>query len=283
MNKTRLQFFLILTSFITVSCATTPPVIEKTPSYYLTNTQDTKIANWLSQHTQLQPKQTKVTPLSSGLDALFSRLALISQAEKSIDLQYYIFRSDLTGKLLSWQLWEAANRGVRVRMLIDDLGSAASDQALLALSYHNNIELRLFNPFFNRSIKGLEFLTSFNRVNHRMHNKSLTIDNQVTIVGGRNLGDEYFDADPYLQFGDFDLLAIGSVVSDVSAQFDQYWNNDKAYPIEAISTSSLTSKQMQKNKQAFANEIITIKQSPVAQRLESHPLYDKLEPHRLTW
>jgi putative cardiolipin synthase len=155
-------------------------------------------------------------------------------AQRSLDLQYYIWHADTTGALMAQAAWEAAERGVRVRMLLDDANTKGFDETLAALDAHPKIEVRLFNPFANRGFRLGDFATDFSRVNRRMHNKSFTADNQVTIVGGRNIGNEYFGADPDVGFQDLDVIAIGPVVREVSHQFDLYWNSPSAYPVSSV-------------------------------------------------
>src|SRR5690606_15167756 len=140
---------------------------------------------------------------------------------------------DVTGTLLLAELHAAAERGVRIRLLLDDNGTSGLDEELAALNSHPNIEIRLFNPFVVRKPKFVGYLTDFKRVNRRMHNKSYTADNQATIIGGRNVGDEYFGAASVL-FADLDVLAIGPVVDDVSKDFDLYWASESSYPVDLI-------------------------------------------------
>ncbi|MER1968480.1 phospholipase D family protein [Castellaniella sp. GW247-6E4] len=175
-----------------------------------------------------------MVPLADSLDAFAARMHLISTAQRAIDIQYYIWRDDTTGNLLLRALREAARRGVRVRLLLDDNGTTGLDGKLALLNAEPNAEARLFNPFPFRTAKQLGFLTDFNRLNRRMHNKSLTVDGQATIVGGRNIGDEYFDATHDITFTDLDVMAVGSVVDDVSRDFDRYWNSESAYPLEQL-------------------------------------------------
>ena len=155
-------------------------------------------------------------------------------AERSIDVQYYMFHQDTVGRLLIRELVAAADRGVRVRMLIDDMYGGEADAVWLALDAHPNVEVRLFNPFVRGRSKNLQFVTRLKTVNHRMHSKSFTVDNQISIVGGRNIGDEYFNADQNLAFADLDVMTIGPVVPDVSQAFDRYWNSERAYPVATL-------------------------------------------------
>lgn len=161
-------------------------------------------------------------------------MVLAKAAERTLDLQYYIWRPDITGVLLLEALHAAADRGVRVRLLLDDSGTAGIDAELAALASHPNIQIRLFNPFVVRSPKWLGFLTDFSRANRRMHNKAFIADNQVSIIGGRNIADEYFAATEEVHFSDLDVLAVGDVVDEVSTDFDRYWRSASAYPVARI-------------------------------------------------
>jgi cardiolipin synthase C len=175
-----------------------------------------------------------VHPLADARHAYAARVLLARSAERTLDVQYYIWRKDITGTLMLHELMKAANRGVRVRLLLDDHGTAAVDDELAAIHTHPHVEVRLFNPFIVRRPKYFGFFTDFTRLNRRMHNKSFTADNQVTIVGGRNVGDEYFGATNGLIFADLDVLAIGPVVDQTSRDFDRYWASASAYPAELI-------------------------------------------------
>ena len=180
------------------------------------------------------PGLSGIHALTDGRSAFATRELLIKAAQRTLDIQYYIWHDDVSGTLLMQSLLEAAQRGVRVRLLLDDNGIAGLDATLAALDADPNLEVRLYNPFVQRSFKALGYLTDFRRLNRRMHNKSLTADNAAAIVGGRNVGDEYFGAAKQADFADLDLLAIGSVVTEVSAIFDQYWNSQSAYPLSAV-------------------------------------------------
>jgi putative cardiolipin synthase len=184
----------------------------------------------LEQHQGL----TGVRLLNHGLDAFVGRAVLARLAERSIDVQYYMFHQDIVGRLLLKELVAAADRGVRVRLLVDDMYGEEADDVWSTLNSHPSFEVRIFNPFIRGKSKNLQFITRLKTVNHRMHSKTYTVDNQATIVGGRNIGDEYFDADPNLAFADLDVIAIGPTVPDVSSEFDQYWNSTHAFPISTL-------------------------------------------------
>jgi putative cardiolipin synthase len=195
---------------------------------------DTLLGRKLAPLIQSHPGKSGIVPLAQGLDAFAARAALADAAERTLDVQYYIWHTDISGCLLFDALRRAADRGVRVRLLLDDNNTAGMDEVLADLASHRNIDVRLFNPFFSRRWRLLCYLTDFSRLNRRMHNKSFTADDQVTIIGGRNIGDEYFGAGNEVQFIDLDVMAIGDVVHDVTRDFDRYWSYSSARPIERL-------------------------------------------------
>ena len=188
----------------------------------------------LSEDQAQHPHLSGVYFLQSPETAFAARGKMAQEAEKTLDIQYYIWKKDTTGLLLLQAAYQAAERGVRVRLLLDDNGTKGLDAELMALDAHPNIEVRLFNPFVFRRFKALGFVTDFSRANRRMHNKSFTADNVVTVVGGRNIADEYFGATNEVVFADLDAIVIGEVVKDVSESFDDYWRSQSAYPIAQI-------------------------------------------------
>ena len=213
------------------ACASLPETRTTVPSTVLADTAGTALGRTVPVTLAGLNAPTGIHLLQHGPDAFLARLALVRAAERSIDAQYYIWQPDITGRLLISALLRAADRGVRVRLLIDDFGAAANDRDLLMLDQHPDVEVRLFNPVANRSRRTLSMAGDFARANRRMHNKSLTADNRITIVGGRNIGDEYFEAGQGLFYRDLDALAIGAVVADVSARFDRYWNSPVVWGI----------------------------------------------------
>lgn len=178
--------------------------------------------------------QTGIYPLADGKDAFVARIALIEGAKHTLDVRYYILHDDVTGRLLLQYLYKAAERGVVVRLLLDDNNSKGMDKLLSSINAHPNIHIRLFNPFMQRDKRFLGYLSDFFRLNRRMHNKSLTADGMATIVGGRNIGDEYFDAGEGVMFADLDVLAVGEVVPAVNADFQAYWQSASAYALTDI-------------------------------------------------
>lgn len=179
-----------------------------------------------------------------GVDGFMIRAQMIEAAERTLDLQYFIFRGDETGRLLTEALLRAADRGVRVRILVDDGATIAGDEQILALNAHQAIEVRVFNPFAYRGhskfLRALEFLFNASRLDYRMHNKLMVADNTVALVGGRNIGNQYFQMDPESQFADDDVFVAGPVAGQLSATFDEYWNSALAIPAEALQRSTRT-------------------------------------------
>ncbi|MES2739921.1 MAG: phospholipase D family protein [Pseudomonadota bacterium] len=215
-------------------CASLPPLAGRGVSNVLANTESTKLGMAVAPLTAAHPGLSGVYALPGGADAFAVRMLLANTAMRSLDVQYYIWHKDITGMLLLDALRAAAGRGVRVRLLLDDNNTAGLDQILARFDAIANVEVRLFNPFPLRSPRALGYLSDFFRLNRRMHNKSFTIDNQATIVGGRNIGDEYFGAAGDVLFSDLDVVAIGPVVDAVSHDFDRYWNSDSAYPLRLL-------------------------------------------------
>ncbi len=224
----------LLVLLLLSSCATLPPNDFAPETYALQDTSDTKFGRKFHSLKEEHPKESGFFLLSNGVDAFTARIAVAEYAERSIDAQYYMIHDDKTGNLFWEQLIKAADRGVSVRILIDDMDLEKRDNDLIVLASHPNIALRVFNPFSRSVGRTSQFVTGFGSVTRRMHNKSFTIDNQITIVGGRNIGDEYFNAHSDLTFADLDILAIGPVVKEVSESFDEFWNSDLAYPIQTL-------------------------------------------------
>ena len=213
-----------------------PSLHGRTRTTAFTDTGDTSLGRAAADQVADHPGTSGIYALPDALEAFAARILLARTAERSLDIQYYIWRKDRTGTMLFDALRAAADRGVRVRLLLDDNKTSGLDPILAALHSHPNIDVRLFNPFVIRWPRIIGYVTDFSRLNRRMHNKSFTADNQATIIGGRNIGDEYFDAvqEGSLMFADLDVLAAGPVVKCVSADFDRYWASGSAYPVDRL-------------------------------------------------
>jgi putative cardiolipin synthase len=198
---------------------------------------DTDLVAAISEQNKIHPDLSGYHPIVTGANAFASRSILTDMATRNIDAQYYIWHDDQAGQLLLKDLWEAAERGVIVRLLIDDFNSSAAlDQQLLRFSSHPNTAVRIVNPLMHRKFQALNFVTGLPRINRRMHNKSMTFDKQITIIGGRNIGNEYLSNDQNSQFADLDVLLIGKVVADIDNSFGSYWSAPISYDIETLVT-----------------------------------------------
>ena len=223
----------LLVVAIVAGCADLPALNDRPATHALEPSADSPIGRAVLPRVQAHPGLTGVLPIADGRIAFGVRASLVRSAARSIDIQTFIWHPDSTVTLLFEEVLRAAERGVRVRLLLDDLNTAGMDPTLALLASNANIELRLYNPFVSRGPRGIGYLGDFTRLNHRMHNKSFTIDNAVSVVGGRNIADEYFEiGDAGLV--DLDVIAIGDAVRQVSAEFDLFWNSASAYPARMI-------------------------------------------------
>jgi putative cardiolipin synthase len=252
-----------------VACSSLRTHFVKQPSSALPAATDTPSTRYIAAEVGKRGQQSGFRLLTRSSNALMSRVALADHARHSLDLQYYIFANDATGRLLAQRLLAAADRGVRVRLLLDDLGLTDQGAMLDALDAHANIEVRVFNPLNTREASTLskvgQFLLEGQRLNRRMHNKSFIADNSAAIIGGRNIGDGYFDANDDTNFRDLDLLAIGPVVAEASRVFDDYWNSDAAYPVTAFDNSRDTHADLATLRTALARDARVFAQSDYAQ------------------
>jgi cardiolipin synthase C len=221
-------------------CASLPPGSDypKTASTALSEPETTKIGRQFAAAAHEHGGKTAYRIVSVGVDGFLMRMQMINAAERTLDLQYYILHSDESGRLLTDALLRAADRGVRVRLLIDDGEAMPGDEKIFELVGHTNIELRVFNPFAyrgeNKFLKGTEYLLHHSRLDYRMHNKLLVADNSMGLAGGRNIGDQYFQIDPDSQFADDDVFVAGSTVHELSQTFDEFWNSALSIPAEAL-------------------------------------------------
>ncbi len=280
------RLWILLLALLTIaSCATMPKGFEKPASTAFTDTAGTALGRELHGKLAAHAGQSGFLMLVSGLDAFVARAALSHIAERSIDAQYYLFHDDLTGRLLIYQLIKAAERGVRVRLLVDDMDLAGRDMGAAVLDSLPNMEVRIFNPFSRNASRLLQLVTRFGSVTRRMHNKSFTVDNQATIIGGRNIGDEYFEADPMLAFADLDVLAIGPVVRQVSTSFDRYWNSDLAYPASVLRGKPVTAEEARSLRHRLAAYVARQAGSPYLKALVDSDLANRIRQHyiRYNW
>lgn len=229
-----LALTLVLGILLLGRCNRLPPIEGRAASTAFEDTGTTLLGRAVAPLTAAHPGVSGIYPLREARDAFAARYLLAGAAERTLDVQYYIWHQDMSGVLLFKALHEAAERGVRVRLLLDDNNTPGMDETIAALDSHANIEVRLFNPFVIRKPRAAGYVTDFPRLNRRMHNKSFTADNQATIIGGRNVGDEYFGAAEGVLFADLDVIAAGPVVRAVSNDFDRYWASQSSYPADRL-------------------------------------------------
>jgi putative cardiolipin synthase len=272
-------------------CATRPPAssFDQPVSHAIPQSTATPLGAALAAPEAAHPGQSGFRVLSSGTEALQMRIALARAATKTLDMQYYIANEDTTGKLLLAAALYAADHGVRVRMLVDDLNFKDLDDVMASLNTHPNIEIRVFNPF--GSAQGSlyqrteNFFTQIGSFTRRMHNKAMIADNQLAIVGGRNLGDEYFSASPTLQFRDIDVLAAGPITAKISTSFDEYWNDSSAYPLRALNKQTFDPKQLDETRDALRAHWHQNADPYDAKPLNATPLASQIQKDELglTW
>lgn len=246
-KKIGLCLSLLSGILIASGCARLPPRPNLPEQTVLTANTPTKLDNMASTFVAKHSGKAGFKLVPNGVEAFALRALSARAAERSLDVQYYIWHNDLTGKLLAKELLAAADRGVRVRLLLDDMDARAKNFELAGLDAHANIEVRLFNPFGSRAgtaRKLTELMTGFSRLNHRMHNKAWIADNRFAIAGGRNIGDEYFSVGEGVNFIDLDFAMLGPAVDKMSASFDQYWNSAAVWPMATLSPQSDNQKSL---------------------------------------
>ena len=220
-------------------CAGLPGAdFPKAPTVALAHPEETRLGGKFARAAREHGGNSGFRIITVGVDGFLTRVQMIDAAERTLDLQYYIFRGDETGRLLTDALLRAADRGVRVRVLVDDGGTIDGDEQIIAVDPHPAVEIRVFNPFAYRGHgnlqRAIEFLFNSSRLDYRMHNKLLVVDNSLALIGGRNIGNQYFQLDPESQLADDDVFAAGPIVSQLSATFDEYWNSGFAIPAAAL-------------------------------------------------
>jgi putative cardiolipin synthase len=250
----------VLLCAVLAGCATLPADFERTESYAYAQSTDSIVDDDAQREIDAHAGQSGYYLLDDGLDAFVARAVLAERAVQSIDAQYYLYHNDLTGALFTNQLLNAAERGVRVRLLIDDMAVEGRDQMAAVLDSQQNVEVRIFNPFSRAAPRATQYVTGFGKVTRRMHNKTFTVDNQVSIVGGRNIGDEYFDAAHDLVFSDLDVMAVGPLVPEISQSFDLYWNHERAYPVSVLNRNPVTAELVSASRARLA-DIVSGQQS----------------------
>jgi len=252
---------------------------ERKPSYAISQNTPSQLQKLAFKPEPGNPQQSSFVLLDSGLDALAARLWLAEKAEKTLDVQYYIFHGDKTGALVAGALMDAAERGVRVRILLDDIYTHKHEADIMALYSHPNIEIRLFNAFHFRGGNPLIQLGQFmrdDRLNRRMHNKLFAADNQFAITGGRNIGDEYFVAHDEFSFVDLDVMASGPAVAELSRSFDRYWASEAVIPARALPGYKLARHRLPELKAALRQKRIELEDSDYGRELKAMQFEQRL-------
>lgn len=252
-------------------CAVLPPPAERAPSAAIPASSESELGRIAAQSAPAAG-QSAFRPMPFASWAMDARLTLVRRAQKTLDIQYYLLQNDVTGHTLLRAVRDAAMRGVRVRLLVDDLYTADSDRMLLQFAAYPNVEVRLFNPF--PSGRAFAFtrwtfaLADFARVNHRMHNKMLIADGAFAIAGGRNIADEYFFSSKGGNFVDFDLLILGAAVAQMATIFDAYWNSPRIYPLHALETSREPPQALRDAFEQLTADAITAYPTPPADKAD---------------
>ena len=262
----RLQLSLLVLIFAVLGgCASLPPGSDfpKTTSSALAHPEETRLGRQFEAAASEHDGNSGFRIIPVGADGFLVRMQMINAAERTLDLQYFIFRGDETGRLMTDAVLHAADRGVRVRVLVDDGETVAGDEQINALEAHHSVEIRIFNPFVYRGSatlwRAIEYTFNVSRLDYRMHNKLLVVDNAVALIGGRNIGDQYFQIAPESQFADDDVFAAGPIARQLSATFDEYWASALSIPAEALSDGKSSHAALNEHRQVLREETRQLK------------------------
>lgn len=274
-----MRYTALVSIVILAGCAELPTLPDMPDSIAFEPAEGGTLAERIAPAEAAHPGQSAFRLLSDGSEAFVVRMQSARLATQSLDVQTYIWHADTTGALLAQGLLETADRGVRVRLLLDDLDARARNDGFAALAAHPHIEVRMFNPWVTRRgmlAKAGEGALSFKRINRRMHNKSWIADNLVAVVGGRNVGDEYFGAGEAMNFLDLDFAMLGPVVRDVSTSFDRYWNSPSAYPMEVLDPDRVNESALETLRKRLAARADLARESRYAVALRSSDLVRRM-------
>ncbi len=271
-----------------LGCASLPEVVNRNPSSAFTEPETTFLGQFFSDGMATHPGESALVLLDSGRQALLGRLAMIEVAERSIDAQYFIWHGDDSGRIMMDALFRAADRGVRVRLLLDDSHAAGQDLGWNRIDSHPNVEVRIFNPFATRSStlgRGAEMIGRLSRLQHRMHNKLLAVDGQIGVVGGRNIGDEYFGVHPDFNMRDLDIALSGPVIADLLQGYDAFWNSEWAFPITALKTNEESEAELAELRHGLQVQAAALEDFPYPVHLEDEEVKDQLRAleNRFVW
>jgi putative cardiolipin synthase len=267
-------------------CASLPDDLEQVPSQGWSTPEETLLGGLIAETAPADKSLSGVELLADPTEAFSTRFAIAAFAEKTLDMQYYLWKGDLAGQLLMWRALEAADRGVRVRFLIDDIYHSGRDEIYSMLDSHPNFELRIFNPMANRGVaRNLNYLANRKQLNHRMHNKIFLADNAVAVLGGRNIGNDYFGVDTKANFFDLDVLTTGQGAREAGAAFDEYWNSKHAVPIHVLHEENFTAADLKAARQRLNDSLKQLNALPFVLTLEEQETLDNLRKWReeLSW
>jgi putative cardiolipin synthase len=267
-------------------CASLPDDLQQTPSQGYANPEHTQLGALVAETAPEDQSLSGVELLADPAEAFRTRFAIAGLAEKTLDMQYYLWKGDLAGQLLMWRALEAADRGVQVRFLIDDIFHWGRDEVYALLDTHPNFEVRVFNPMANRGLaRGLNFLVNKRQLNHRMHNKIFMADNAVAVLGGRNIGNDYFGVDTKANFFDLDVLTVGQGAKEAGAAFDEYWNSKYAVPISVLHNKTYTAEDLEEGRKKLRESLRHLDALPYVLETEADKSLESLRKWRdgLIW
>ena len=273
---------MVASALLGAGCATLPPGMDgpKPASTALADPGKTALGKRFAARETANQGLSGFRLLIDGTDCFSLQFAIAEKAERTLDLQYFLLREDDTGKLLLESLLRAADRGVRVRLLLDDAEAFEADSKIRPLAAHPNIEIRIFNPFVVRReltfLRWAEFAVGSRRLNYRMHNKLFIGDNVVAVTGGRNIGDSYFQASSKVELGDFDLAVVGPMVRALSRSFDLYWNDRLAIPITKLASGAPSQDELDRTRKVLAEHRTKMADGEYVRSLPKSNLLDQL-------
>jgi putative cardiolipin synthase len=279
-------WILTATLLLLGGCASLPDDFEQVPSHAWPQPHETMLGAFIDETAPADRSLSGVELLANPGEAFSTRFAIAAFAEKTLDMQYYLWKGDLSGQLLMWRALQAADRGVRVRFLIDDIFHSMKDEVYAMLDSHPNFEVRVFNPMANRGMaRNLNYLVNKQQLNHRMHNKIFLADNAVAVLGGRNIGNDYFGIDTKANFFDLDVLTVGEGALQAGAAFDEYWNSKKAVPISVLFDRNFTTEELEAAREQLNQSLINLDAVPYAVAMEETETLEnlKLWREKLIW
>jgi putative cardiolipin synthase len=282
-------FVWLILVLLAAGCATIPGAdYPRQASIALSQPTETQFGRTVAALAAAHPETSGFKLLPRGADGYALRAQMADAAERTLDVQYYVIENDDSGYLLMDALLRAAKRGVRVRLLIDDPQARGQEPEIAALAAHPNIEVRLYNPFAYRgdipAFRWMELALSAKRLNHRMHNKLYVADNAIALTGGRNVGDAYFESGKDLQFGDYDVFAMGPVARRLSQSFDEYWNSTWTVPVQALFGAKPGAEDIAKFERDLAEHREAMRDSELSRKAATgKPLAGMLVANGVVW